>query len=99
MSGSRLEGFISLGDAKEGVLCRVVGFEGAGPLKTRALQMGLVPGTVVQVGKPAPMGDPISVRFRGMDVSLRREEAQVVRVEILSSCGGSCCCCAGGCGH
>ncbi|MCX7829224.1 MAG: ferrous iron transport protein A [Thermanaerothrix sp.] len=95
----RLEGSLLLSEAREGALCRIVGLEGVGHLKTRALQMGLVPGTVLQVGKPAPMGDPISVRFRGMGVSLRREEAQVVRVQLLSSCGGSCCSCSGGCGN
>ncbi|WP_242601117.1 FeoA family protein [Thermanaerovibrio acidaminovorans] len=85
-----------LSDVPLGGVCRVSGFAQSGPVKTRVLQMGLVPGTVVEVMRPAPMGDPMSVRFRGMEVSLRRQEASAVRVEMVSPCGG-CAGCCGGC--
>lgn len=46
----------------------------------RLLEMGLVPGTHVSVVKIAPFGDPMELRVRGYDVSLRRAEASRVRV-------------------
>ncbi len=48
---------------------------GEGPLRLRLLDMGLVPGTAVQVCKVAPMGDPIQLTLRGYELTLRREDA------------------------
>lgn len=57
---------------KAGILA-TVGGEGA--LRLRLLDMGLVPGTRVQVCKVAPMGDPIQICVRGYELTLRREDA------------------------
>ena len=42
---------------------RMVGGEGA--LHDRLLEMGLIPGTVVQVSKLAPLGDPMELFIQG----------------------------------
>ena len=52
-----------------------------GHLKRRLLQMGLLPGASVQVVRAAPLGDPIEVKSGDSLVSLRRNEAECVRVE------------------
>ncbi len=44
--------------------------------------MGLTPGSVVEVERIAPMGDPIEVKVRGYHLSLRKEDAEKIGVEI-----------------
>lgn len=55
---------------------RQVGGEGA--LRLRFLDMGLIPGTKVQLQKVAPMGDPIQIYLRGYELTIRREDAQKI---------------------
>ncbi|MDE6981514.1 MAG: ferrous iron transport protein A [Lachnospiraceae bacterium] len=54
---------------------------GEGALRCRLLDMGLIPKTRVVVKKIAPMGDPIEIRLRGYELTLRREEAKEIEVE------------------
>ena len=54
---------------------------GEGALRCRLLDMGLIPKTKVVVKKIAPMGDPIEIRLRGYEVTLRNEEAKEIEVE------------------
>lgn len=56
----------------------VVGGDGA--LRCRLLDMGLIPRTRVTLQKVAPMGDPIEIRVRGYELTLRVEEAQKIEV-------------------
>ncbi len=53
---------------------------GEGELRLRFLDMGLIPKTRVTVVKAAPMGDPIEIRLRGYELTIRKEEA--VRIEV-----------------
>jgi Fe2+ transport system protein FeoA len=55
---------------------RQVGGEGA--LRLRFLDMGLIPGTKVQLQKVAPMGDPIQIYLRGYELTIRREDARKI---------------------
>ncbi len=55
---------------------------GAGPLRCRLLDMGLIPKTTVRVEKIAPLGDPIELRVRGYALSLRKEDARNIEVEV-----------------
>ena len=54
---------------------------GTGALRLRLLDMGLIPGTAVTVRKIAPLGDPIEITVRGYELSLRKEDAEMVEVE------------------
>lgn len=49
---------------------------GEGALRLRFLDMGLIPGTRVSLQKIAPMGDPIQIRVRGYELTIRREDAR-----------------------
>jgi ferrous iron transport protein B len=49
-----------------------------GPVKRRLVDMGLTPGTSVFVRKVAPLGDPIEVKIRGYELSLRKEDARQI---------------------
>ncbi len=55
---------------------------GVGPLRCRLLDMGLIPKTTVRVEKVAPLGDPIELRVRGYSLSLRKEDARNIEVEV-----------------
>ena len=55
---------------------------GEGPLRCRLLDMGLIPNTSVRVEKVAPLGDPIELRVRGYALSLRKEDARSIEVEV-----------------
>lgn len=57
----------------------VVGGEGA--LRCRLLDMGLIPKTHVAIKKVAPMGDPIEIRIRGYELTIRKEEAMKIEVD------------------
>ena len=54
---------------------------GEGTLRCRLLDMGLIPETAVEVRKVAPMGDPIEIRIRGYELTIRREDAAKIEVK------------------
>ncbi|MCF0197580.1 MAG: ferrous iron transport protein A, partial [Bacteroidaceae bacterium] len=45
---------------------------GSGALRGHILDMGLTPGTEVTMVKHAPLGDPVELRLRGYELTLRR---------------------------
>ncbi|HEV7780641.1 MAG TPA: FeoA family protein [Chitinophagaceae bacterium] len=48
----------------------------------KLMEMGCVPGEKIQLEQVAPLGDPISVKVSGYHLSLRRDEADHILVEI-----------------
>lgn len=48
--------------------------------RARILEMGLLPGTSLEMVRYAPLGDPVEIRVRGYHLSLRRHEADRVMV-------------------
>lgn len=53
---------------------------GEGVLRCRLLDMGLIPNTKVTVQKIAPMGDPMEIRLRGYELTLRLDDAAQITV-------------------
>lgn len=47
----------------------------------RLMELGLLPGTAVEMVRFAPLGDPIEILIRGYHLSLRREEASTILVD------------------
>lgn len=64
---------------QEGTIVRV---GSTGPIRRRIVDMGVVRGTPVKVIKIAPLGDPIEVKVKGYSLSLRKEEAAAISVEL-----------------
>lgn len=60
---------------------KVVKLHGEGAVKRRIMDMGITRGTEIYVRKVAPLGDPVEVTVRGYELSLRKEDAQMVEVE------------------
>ena len=70
---------MTLRDLKPGERGTVTGYADANPPE-RLLEMGLLPGTSVEVVRLAPLGDPVDLKVRGFHLSIRRDEA--ARIEI-----------------
>ena len=58
---------------------------GEGALRCRLLDMGLIPTTKVRIEKIAPLGDPLELRVRGYSLSLRKEDAGKIEVEVAGT--------------
>jgi ferrous iron transport protein A len=71
---------MTLAELAPGQAGRIVAVAGAGPLRRRLMDMGLLPGQEIKVEKVAPLGDPIEVTIRSYALSLRRQEAEGVEV-------------------
>ena len=50
-------------------------------LRKHILDMGLTPGTEVMLVKRAPMGDPLELRLRGYELTLRNDDASFIELE------------------
>ena len=70
----------TLRDVKVGETARVAKLHGEGALKRRIMDMGLTRGTEVYVRKVAPLGDPMELTVRGYELSVRREDAELIEV-------------------
>lgn len=56
--------------------------EGEGRLRRRLFDMGVTPGAKVYLRKKAPLGDPLEVTIRGYELTLRKNEAALVVLEV-----------------
>ena len=73
----------TLRDVKVGHTAKVVKLHGEGALKRRIMDMGITTGIAIKMIKVAPLGDPIEVTVRGYQLSLRKEEASSIQVEVV----------------
>lgn len=60
---------------------RVTVVRGAPAIVQRLLEMGVTDGETVEVLRLAPFGDPLEIRIRGYELSLRRSEARAIELE------------------
>ncbi len=68
----------SLRDLKPGEKAIVCKVSGSGPIRRRILDMGILPGSEVQMERYAPMGDPVEIKIKGYYLSLRKNEAATI---------------------
>ena len=59
----------------------VAKISGTGALRRRIMDMGITKGAEVYIRKVAPLGDPIEVTVRGYELSIRRNEADLIEVQ------------------
>ena len=71
----------TLKDVKIGDTVKVVKLHGEGPVKRRIMDMGITKNVTIFVRKAAPLGDPIEIKVRGYELSLRKADAQMIEVE------------------
>lgn len=53
--------------------------------REKLLSMGLTKGTEIKVLKFAPLGDPVELQVRGFHLSLRKEEAKILKIKRVIS--------------
>ena len=71
----------TLKEANIGETVKVVKLHGEGAVKKRIMDMGVTKGVEIFVRKVAPLGDPIEVTVRNYELSLRKEDAEMIEVE------------------
>ena len=71
-----------LSDFNVGETGHIVKVEGEGKIRRRLFDMGVTPGADVILMKKAPLGDPIEITIRGYELTLRKNEAIYVKVEV-----------------
>ncbi len=76
---------MNLNELKVGESARITSVNGEGALRQHFLDMGLIPGVDVTLVKLAPLGDPMEVRLRGYELTLRVDDAKNVGVEPLDA--------------
>ena len=72
---------ISVSDLVPGDHARVAGYNTSDAhYRSKLLSMGLTRGTEIRLVKIAPLGDPVEIEVRGYRLSLRKKEAQALRL-------------------
>ena len=51
-------------------------------LKSRLYSLGIIPGSVLELLRFAPLGDPLQIKIGGSFVSIRKSEAEIIKVDI-----------------
>lgn len=70
---------------KIGHKARILSLNGGDKVyRQRLIAMGLIPGTEFTVSRMAPLGDPIEIIVRGFALSLRKHEANILQIEVVS---------------
>ncbi|MCR4868801.1 ferrous iron transport protein A [Lachnospiraceae bacterium C10] len=70
----------TLRDVSVGQSAVVAKIHGEGALKRRIMDMGITKGTEIFVRKVAPLGDPVEVTVRGYELSLRKQDADILEM-------------------
>jgi len=79
---SEMANVVGLNEVKPGQKGRIVKIIGRSGVNKRIADMGVVPGTTVEVQRVAPLGDPIDVKLKGYHLSLRKEEGSKIMVQL-----------------
>ena len=74
---------MTLKEAKVKSTVKVVKLYGEGAVKRRIMDMGITKGVEIYVRKVAPLGDPVEVTVRNYELSLRKDDAQLIEVELV----------------
>ncbi len=73
----------SLSELKTGQKGRIIRITSKGVVRKRMLEMGITQGTELSIKGVAPLGDPIELIVKGYHLSLRKDEASDIFVEVL----------------
>ena len=71
---------MSLKDVPVGQTVRVVKIDGDGAVRRRIMDMGITKGTELYVRKVAPLGDPVQLTVRGYELTVRKNDADIIKV-------------------
>ena len=75
----------TLSQLEVGQTAEVLEISGIDAVSMRLMELGMLPGVVIEMIGQAPLGDPVEVGLGSSRVSLRRSEADRVQISVLSS--------------
>ena len=75
---------VTLAQCRVGEKVRIKSFGLSGKKQKRLMDMGLLPGTTLEISRIAPFGDPLAVKVRGFQMSFRKQEAEGIVVEFVN---------------
>ena len=94
---SNLSSPVALHTLAPGACATILRIGGAGALRRRLAEMGIVRGELIRAERVAPLGDPIAFRVKGYTLSLRRADAAQIEVlPTLCHADGTPCAVEGG---
>jgi Fe2+ transport system protein FeoA len=73
---------LTLRDLDIGQSATVTSLTSTGMNRRRMMDLGILPGTRIEVEMHSPLGDPTAYRVRGAVVALRDEQARQIRIEL-----------------
>ena len=80
----------TLKDVQIGESAQVVRVHGHGKMRRRLMDMGITKNVEIFVRKVAPLGDPIEVNLRGYELSLRKDDAEIIEVSSPLPSNNNC---------
>ena len=75
---------VTIKNLKKGDRAKIIKITSQSSAVKRLMEMGMTVGTVIEVEKIAPLGDPIDFKVKGYHLSVRKHEAEGIYVEIMS---------------
>lgn len=72
---------MTLGETQVGQMVVIETVGGPRGFRRRLMELGLIPGTPVELLAVAPLGDPVKLRVRGCTLSIRKAEACCIQVK------------------
>jgi len=76
---------IALSQLSTGAAAELVSFPLNGSAFLRLREMGMLPGTSITLMRVAPLGDPIEIKVRGYNLTLRKSEADHIQVRPIAT--------------
>ena len=73
--------FKKLSEFNIGETGQITKVEGEGRIRRRLFDMGITPGAKVYLRKKAPLGDPMEITIRGYELTLRKDEADLITLK------------------
>jgi ferrous iron transport protein A len=76
---------ISLHNGERGNVIKITSLNLDGVMRRRLLDLGFVPGAIVEVIRKSPLGDPIAFRVSQTMIALRKEESSKIEGELVTN--------------
>ncbi|WP_265821300.1 FeoA family protein [Geovibrio ferrireducens] len=74
---------LTLSEMKTNEKARIKNYSAKGLLKQKLYNMGFIPGSEILMVRTAPLMDPIEVMVQNYFVTIRKEEAGIIEVELI----------------
>lgn len=75
---------LTLDQLELGHTATVTALNCTGSNRRRMMDLGILPGTVLQAELKSPLGDPVAYWVRGALIALRRDQARQIQIELTN---------------